>query len=51
MPTIAVNMEVRMPIISVLAKPLIGPVPSASNTTAAINVVILASAMEDKAFS
>ena len=50
-PIIAVNIDVRMPIISVIANPLIGPVPNASNTTAAISVVILASAIDDSAFS
>ena len=47
----AVNMEVRMPIDSVTAKPLTGPVPKPKSTTAAIRVVRLASAMVANAFS
>ena len=49
--TIAVNIEVRMPIIKVIANPLIGPVPNANKTIAAIKVVMLASAIDDRAFS
>ena len=48
---IAVNIEVIIPIERVTAKPLIGPVPKLNKTTAAINVVILASAMVRSAFS
>ena len=48
---IAVNIEVMMPSDRVIANPLIGPVPNANKTTAAINVVRLASAIDDKAFS
>ncbi len=40
---IAVKREVRMPIESVIAKPLIGPVPNVKRTSEAINVVTLAS--------
>ncbi len=47
----AVNMEVRMPMESVTAKPLTGPVPKLNSTMAAIRVVMLASAMVEKAFS
>ena len=36
---IAVNMDVRMPMESVTAKPLIGPEPKANSNTDAINVV------------
>jgi hypothetical protein len=50
-PTMAVNMEVMMPSDSVTAKPLIGPVPKVNSTTAAISVVMFASAMDEKAFS
>ncbi len=50
-PMIAVNMEVMMPNDKVTAKPLIGPVPNENNTMAAIRVVMLASAMDEKAFS
>ena len=50
-PTMAVNMEVMMPSESVTAKPRIGPVPKVNSTTAAIRVVMLASAMDEKAFS
>ena len=46
----AVNMEVAIPMESVIAKPLIGPVPNPNSTMAAISVVILASAMVEKAF-
>ena len=50
-PTIAVNMEVRIPSDKVIAKPLIAPVPKVNKTTAAINVVMLASAIDENAFS
>ncbi len=50
-PTIAVNIEVMMPSISVIAKPLIGPVPTPNSTIAAISVVMLASVIDDSAFS
>ena len=40
---IAVNIEVTIPIESVMAKPLTGPVPITYKIRAAINVVILAS--------
>ena len=50
-PTIAVNIEVIMPSINVIAKPLIGPVPTPNRTTAAIKVVMFASAIDDSAFS
>ena len=36
---IAVNMDVRMPMESVTANPLIGPEPNANSSTDAINVV------------
>ena len=42
-PIIAVNIEVMMPIDSVIAKPLTGPEPYESNITATISVVTLAS--------
>ena len=48
---IAVNIDVTMPIINVIAKPLIGPVPKANRTMAAIKVVMFASAMDDSALS
>ena len=47
----AVNIEVRMPMLSVTAKPLIGPVPKLNSTTAAMRVVMLASTMVDNARS
>ena len=47
----AVNIEVTIPSDRVTAKPLIGPVPNRNSTKAAIRVVILASAMVEKAFS
>ena len=50
-PTIAVNIEVTMPSDSVIANPLIGPVPKIKSTIAAISVVILASAIDESAFS
>ena len=40
-----------MPIDSVTAKPLTGPVPNMNNTSAAIKVVMLASAIDEKALS
>ena len=49
LPMMAVNMEVRIPIDSVTANPLMGPVPRLNNTTAAMRVVILASAIVMKA--
>ena len=42
-PKIAVNIEVKIPIDKVIAKPLTGPEPKANKITAAIKVVILAS--------
>ncbi len=51
MPTIAVNIDVATPIESVTAKPLIGPVPKPNSTMAAMNVVMLASAIVENAFS
>ena len=47
---IAVNIEQIIPIERVTAKPFIGPVPNTKRTRAAIKVVILASAIVDKAF-
>jgi hypothetical protein len=47
----AVNIEETIPSDRVTAKPLIGPVPKANNTMAAIRVVTLASAIVEKAFS
>ncbi len=47
----AVNIDVIMPSIKVIAKPLIGPVPIPNNTIAAIRVVTFASAIDDNAFS
>ena len=41
--TIAVNIEVTIPIESVIAKPLTGPVPITYKIKAVINVVIFAS--------
>ena len=49
-PMIAVNIDVRMPSDNVTANPLIGPVPNANKTIAAISVVIFASAIVDSAF-
>ena len=48
---IAVNIEEMMPSDRVTAKPLTGPVPKLNSTSAAIRVVIFASAMVEKAFS
>ena len=47
---IAVNIEAIRPILNVIAKPLIGPVPNWNNTTAAINDVKLESIIADNAF-
>ncbi|GIS33480.1 MAG: hypothetical protein Ct9H90mP4_13940 [Gammaproteobacteria bacterium] len=47
----AVNIEVRIPIDKVIAKPLIGPVPSEYKTTATNKVVKLASKIVKKALS
>jgi hypothetical protein len=44
---IAVNNEVRIPIIRVVAKPCTGPVPFTNNTTPTIMVVTLASIIDD----
>ena len=44
-PVIAVNIEVKIPIVNVTANPLIGPVPIINKATAAINVVTLESTM------
>ena len=46
---IAVNIEVRMPMDSVTANPLIGPEPNANSRTAAIRVVKLESIIVVKA--
>ena len=40
---IAENIELKIPILNVIANPLIGPEPIPNNTPAAINVVRLAS--------
>ena len=45
----AVNMEVKIPMVSVMAKPWIGPVPKAASRIAAITVVRLASRMVENA--
>ena len=50
-PTIAVNIDVIIPIASVTAKPAIGPVPTENKITAAIKVVMLASKMVLNALS
>tara|TARA_B110000238_G_C15787683_1_gene294575 strand:- start:23 stop:187 length:165 start_codon:yes stop_codon:yes gene_type:complete len=50
-PIIDVNIDVMMPKDNVIANPLIGPVPKANKTIAAINVVIFASDIEDRALS
>ena len=44
-------MDIRMPSESVIAKPLIGPVPKVNSTIAAMSVVMLASAIVTRAFS
>jgi hypothetical protein len=43
-------MEDRIPITSVIAKPFTAPVPIVSKAIAAINVVIFASEIVEKAF-
>ena len=48
---IAVNNDVKIPMINVVAKPLIGPVPNTNNIKAVKPVVILASKIEDNAFA
>ena len=48
--TIAVKKFARMPIPSVIAKPLIGPVPKKYSMSAVIKVVTFASRMVTKAF-
>ena len=48
-PIMAVNIEVTMPMDNVIANPLIGPVPIAYRTSAAIRVVIFASMIVVKA--
>ena len=50
-PMIDVNIDVTMPKDNVIANPLIGPVPKANKTIAAISVVIFASDIEDRALS
>ena len=47
---IAVDKEVAIPISSVVANPLIGPVPKTNKINAVSPVVMLASKIEDKAF-
>ena len=42
---IAVNIEVMIPMLRVMANPFIGPVPKLNSTIAAINVVTFASMM------
>ena len=44
-PTMEVNIEVRMPIARVTAKPRTGPEPMENSTTAAMKVVTFASRM------
>ena len=51
LPMIAVNIEVRMPMHSVTAKPRTGPVPKVKSTMPAISVVMLESAMAENALS
>src|SRR6056300_903461 len=46
---IAVNKEVAIPMIKVVAKPLMGPVPNTNRIKAVKPVVIFASKMEDRA--
>ena len=48
---IAVNIEVAIPSESVIANPLIGPVPNPNSNTAAMRVVMFASAMVENAFA
>ena len=50
-PMIAVNIEVMMPIINVIEKPFIAPVPREYNTTATMRVVKFASQIVRKALS
>ena len=50
-PVIAVNMDDKIPIISVTAKPLMEPVPKANNTTATTRLVKWESRMVAKALS
>ena len=47
----AVNIEVKIPKLNVMANPLIGPVPNINSTNAAMKVVTFASAMVENAFS
>ena len=49
-PTMDVNIDDKIPITRVIAKPLTAPVPIVNNAIAAINVVILASEMVENAF-
>ena len=49
--TIAVNIDVIIPIERVTAKPLTAPVPKLNKTNDAINVVMLASAIVNSAFA
>ena len=51
LPISEVNIEVAMPSVSTMAKPRIGPVPNTHSTTPAISVVMLESAIAEKAFS
>ena len=48
-PNIAVNIEVKIPMDNVIAKPFIGPVPIVYRTSDAINVVTFASKIVTKA--
>ncbi len=48
---IAVNIEVTIPNASVMANPLIGPVPKKNSTSAAMSVVMFASAIVENALS
>ena len=50
-PRIAVNIEVKIPIDRVTAKPCTGPEPTAYRITATIRVVRLASRIDTKARS
>mgnify|MGYP000926689514 CR=1 FL=1 len=50
MPIIDVNIDDRIPITKVIAKPFTAPVPIVNRAMAAINVVKLASAIVEKAF-
>ena len=49
--TIAVNIDVIIPIDRVTAKPLTAPVPKLNKTNEAISVVMLASAIVNSAFA